>query len=50
MWYTTNSIGAIGWARRIGKSIIKKLTGSRKAIGVMKGLTGDDYMRVYSHF
>ena len=34
---------------KVRNIITKKLIGSRKAIGVMKGLTGDDYMHVYSH-
>ena len=28
----------------------KKLTGSREAIRMTRGLTGGDYMRVYGHF
>ena len=28
----------------------EKLKISRKAIGITRGLTGSDYMRVYSHF
>ena len=28
----------------------KKLKSSRKALGIMRGLTGGDCMRVYSHF
>ena len=35
---------------KVRKIYKKKLTGSRKAIRIMKGLTGDDYMHVYSHY
>ena len=28
----------------------EKLTDSRRAIGMIRSLTEDDYMRVYSHF
>ena len=35
---------------KVRKISNKKLTGSRRAIGMTKGLTGDDYMRVYSHY
>ena len=38
----------IGVKDRTG--VTKKLIGSRRAIGIMKGMTGDDYMRVYSHY
>ena len=35
---------------RIGKGVGKKLKSSRKVIFMARGLTGRDYMRVYSHF
>ena len=35
---------------KVRKLKIKKLAGSRKAIGVIKCLSGDDYISVYSHF
>ena len=34
----------------IENGVRKKLTGYRRAIGVTRGLIGDDYMHMYSHF
>ena len=32
----------------MGNRVNKKLIGSRKAVGMMIGLTGDDYTRLYA--